>query len=179
MYMACRINTAVRHLTQLPSTTHWPEDWYQHLCIDMGTLDCLIPIVVTQNCYWPPLPAIIIELLPQWSPHPDTDGGFVLPWWLNGISNYASEARVLRSDEVQTITQRYFTDLWPLQKSPIKDCLHGVLDAQVKRYKNNALRVEALLPGLTAKVKESFERLNHMAQMLGWYREPNACIDFP
>ncbi|KAI6142744.1 hypothetical protein BKA82DRAFT_25782, partial [Pisolithus tinctorius] len=208
MYMACRINTAVRHLTQLPSTAHWPEDWYQHLRIDMGTLDCLIPIAVTQNCYRPPLPAAyilhhmggwteatfrdalfqipeaqitdftysIIELLPRWSLHPDTDGGFVLPWWLNGISNYASEARVLRSDEIQTIAQRYFTDLWPLQKSPIKDRLHGVLDAQVKRYKNNALRVEALLPGLTAEVEELFERLNCMAQMLGRYREPNACI---
>ncbi|KIN93850.1 hypothetical protein M404DRAFT_35662 [Pisolithus tinctorius Marx 270] len=200
----------VRHLTQLPSTAHWPEDWYQHLCIDMGTLDCLIPIVVTQNCYRPPLPTTyilhhmgrwteatfcdawfqipevqitdftysIIELLPQWSPRPDTDGGFMLPWWLNGISNYASKAQVLHSNEVQTITQRYFTDLWPLQKFPIKDRLHGVLDTQVKRYKNNALRVEALLPGLTAEVEELFERLNCMAQMLGRYHEPNACIDF-
>ncbi|KAI6141646.1 hypothetical protein BKA82DRAFT_30668, partial [Pisolithus tinctorius] len=208
MYMACRINTAVWHLTQLPSTTHWPEDWYQHLHIDMGTLDCLIPIAVTQNCYRPPLPAAyilhrmgrwteatfrdalfqipeaqitdftysIIELLPRWSPCPDTDGSFVLPWWLNGISNYASEARVLCSNEVQTITQRYFTDLWPLQKSPIKDRLHGVLDAQVKWYKNNALRVEALLPGLTAEVEELFEWPNCMAQMLGRYHEPNACI---
>ncbi|KAI6138642.1 hypothetical protein BKA82DRAFT_4020851 [Pisolithus tinctorius] len=50
----------------------------------------------------------IIELLPWWSPCPETDGSFMLPWWLNGISNYASESWVLHSDEVQTIAQRIF-----------------------------------------------------------------------
>ncbi|KAI5996902.1 hypothetical protein F5J12DRAFT_785314 [Pisolithus orientalis] len=196
------------HLTQLPNMAHWPKHWYECLCIDMGTMDCLIPIAVIKNCCRPPLPAAyilhhmggwteptfhdalvkipklqitdftcsIIKLLPWWSLHPERDGSFVLPWWLDSISNYANKSWVLHSDEVQTIAQRYFRNLWPLPKSPTKDCLHGVLEAWVEWYKNNALRVEVLLPGLMAKVEELFEQLTCMAQMLGWYHEPNTCI---
>ncbi|KIO01659.1 hypothetical protein M404DRAFT_28661 [Pisolithus tinctorius Marx 270] len=140
MYMSCRIDTAVRHLVQLPTVATWPAHWYRNLCIDMSTLDCLIPIAVTQNCYRLLFPTSymlqhmggwteetfrnalsrvpeaqmsdtcshVMELLPQWTPHLQEDGGFVLPWWLTAASNYASDSRVLCSDEVQTIAQRTF-----------------------------------------------------------------------
>ncbi|KIN94248.1 hypothetical protein M404DRAFT_35258 [Pisolithus tinctorius Marx 270] len=207
MYMGCCIDTAVRHLVQLPSMAKWPVNWYGNLCIDFSTLDCLIPISVMQNCYRPPLPtsyilhhmggwteetfhdtllkipelqmsdicADIMELLPHWTPHLQEDGSFVFPWWLTAASNYASDACVLRSDEVQRIAQKYFRDVWPLGKSPIKDRLHGTLESRVERYRNNALRVEALLPDLNAQVEELFERLTCMAQMLGLYSDVAAC----
>ncbi|KAI6142210.1 hypothetical protein BKA82DRAFT_4018325 [Pisolithus tinctorius] len=171
MYMGCHIKTAVWHLVHLPTMAKWPVNWYSNLCIDMSTLDCLIPISVTQNCYQPPLPTLyilhhmggwtdetfcntlskipesqmsntrtnVMELLPQWTPHLQEDGGFVFPWWLTAASNYASAACILHSDEVQHIVQKYFRDIWPLDKSPIKDRLHGALESHVECYKNNVL----------------------------------------
>ncbi|KAI6139493.1 hypothetical protein BKA82DRAFT_30089 [Pisolithus tinctorius] len=117
----------------------------------------------------------IMELLPQWTLHLQEDGRFVLLWWLMAASNYASDSRVLCSDEVQTIVQRYFRDLWPSDKSPIKDRLHGTLECQVESYMNNACRVEALLPDLNAEVEELFEWLTCMAQMLGLYTDGARC----
>ncbi|KAI6150459.1 hypothetical protein BKA82DRAFT_4013246 [Pisolithus tinctorius] len=193
MYMSCRIDTAVRHLVQLPTVATWPAHWYRNLCIDMSTLDCLIPIAVTQNCYRLPFPTSymlqhmggwteetfrnalsrvpeaqmsdtcshVMELLPQWTPHLQEDGGFVLPWWLTAASNYASNSRSF--------------DLWPSDKSPIKDRLHGTLESRVESYMNIARRVEALLPDLNAEVEELFERLTCMAQMLGLYTDGARC----
>ncbi|KAI6148301.1 hypothetical protein BKA82DRAFT_18071 [Pisolithus tinctorius] len=207
MYMSCHIDTAVQHLVQLPTTAKWPANWYRNLCIDMSTLDCLIPIAVTQNCYWLLFPmsymlrhmggwteetfrnalsrvpeaqmsntcSHIMELLLQWTPHLQEDGGFVLLWWLTAASNYASDLCVLCSDEVQTIAQRYFRDLWPSDKSPIKDHLHGTLESRVESYMNIARRVEALLPDLNAEVEELFEWLTCMAQMLGLYTDGARC----
>ncbi|KAI6137880.1 hypothetical protein BKA82DRAFT_35307 [Pisolithus tinctorius] len=119
--------------------------------------------------------ADIMELLPQWTPHLQEDGSFVFPWWLMAASNYASDACVLRSNEVQRIAQKYFRDVWPLGKSPIKDRLHGTLESHVERYRNNMLRVEALLPDLNTQVEELFEQLTCMAQMLGLYSDVAAC----
>ncbi|KAI6140497.1 hypothetical protein BKA82DRAFT_33803 [Pisolithus tinctorius] len=56
MNMSCRIDTAIWHLVQLLTMAKWPANWYHNLCIDMSTLDCLIPIAVTQNCYRLPFP---------------------------------------------------------------------------------------------------------------------------
>ncbi|KAI6145947.1 hypothetical protein BKA82DRAFT_32471 [Pisolithus tinctorius] len=183
MYMSCHIDTAIRHLVQLLTVATWPAHWYRNLCIDMSTLDCLIPIAVTQNCYRLPFPTSymlqhmggwteetfrnalsrvpeaqmsdtclhVMELLLQWTLHLQEDGGFVLLWWLTAASNYASNSCVLCSDEVQTIAQRYFRDLWPSDKSPIKDRLHGTLESWVESYMNIARRVEALLPDLNAE----------------------------
>ncbi|KAI6151112.1 hypothetical protein BKA82DRAFT_34875 [Pisolithus tinctorius] len=207
MYMSCRIDTAIRHLVQLPTVATWPAHWYRNLCIDMSTLDCLIPIAVTQNCYRLLFPTSymlqhmggwteetfrnalscvpeaqmsntcshVMELLPQWTLHLQEDVRSVLPWWLMAALNYASDSHILCSDEVQTIAQRYFRDLWPPDKSPIKDRLHGTLESWVESYMNIARRVEVLLPDLNAEVEELFERLTCMAQMLGLYTDGARC----
>ncbi|KAI6009545.1 hypothetical protein F5J12DRAFT_782058 [Pisolithus orientalis] len=70
---------------------------------------------------------------------------------------------------------RYYRDFWPLDKSPIKDHLHGMLESQVESYKNNACRVEVLLPDLNAQVEELFEWLTCMVQMLGLYTNGARC----
>ncbi|KAI5980637.1 hypothetical protein F5J12DRAFT_789079 [Pisolithus orientalis] len=188
MYMGCCIDTAIWHLYcnlcidmstldcripivvmqncyQLPFPTlymlhhmgGWTEETFHNALFQVPEVQ------MSDTCL------NVMELLLQWTPHLQEDGGIVLPWWLMATSNYASDSHILCSNEVQTIAQRYFRDFWPLDKSPIKDHLHGTLELWVESYKNNACRVEALLPDLNAQVEELFEWLTCMAQMLGLY----------
>ncbi|KAI5989866.1 hypothetical protein EDC04DRAFT_2614234 [Pisolithus marmoratus] len=124
---------------------NWPKEWFSNLCLDLWQEDQrrfqdeMQQIPVTAFWMIDQIGHFIPNRIPRLA---NKNVGFVFPWWVNRLAQYAMEFQELRGSKIFHIAYNYFQHTWPFEWPSMGECIDEWIDGQVHTYMHSLRAIE-------------------------------------